>query len=87
MSTIHWPPSLNLSNLDRYGGLAIFVKYDATTILSDAQEKTHRKQKAREAIFSSGGTKIANWQRYHMTVKQTTSDYEDNNDYWVIVWL
>jgi hypothetical protein len=32
-------PSLDLSNLDRCSRLAIFVKHDATTILSDAREK------------------------------------------------
>jgi hypothetical protein len=34
------PPSLDLSNLDRYGRLVIFVKYyDATIILSDVVGK------------------------------------------------
>jgi hypothetical protein len=48
-------------------------------------EKKHRKRNAREAIFSSGGTKIANRQRYHISVKQATSEDDDNNDYSVIV--
>jgi hypothetical protein len=78
-------PSLDLSNLDRYGRLAIFVKHDATTVLSDAREKTHRKRNAREAIFSSNGTKISSRQRYQIALKQTTSEDEDNNDHWVIV--
>jgi hypothetical protein len=80
-------PSLDLSNLDGYGRLAIFVKHDATTILWDAREKTHKKRNAREAIFSSGGTNIANGQRYHMDVKQTTDDDDNDNDVdqWVIV--
>jgi hypothetical protein len=52
-------PCLDLSNLDRHGRLAISVKHDATAILSDAREQTQRKRKAREAMFSSGGTKIA----------------------------
>jgi hypothetical protein len=62
-------PSLDLSNLDSYGRLAIFVKYDATNILLDARKNTHMKRNAKEAIFSSGGTKIANRQRYHIALK------------------
>jgi hypothetical protein len=58
-------PSLDLSNLGRYGRLAIFVKHDATTFLLDVREKTPKKRNAREAIFSSGGMKIAKRQRYH----------------------
>jgi hypothetical protein len=36
-------PPLDLTKLDRHGRLAIFVKYDATTILSDARAKSQRK--------------------------------------------
>ena len=78
-------PPLDLTNLDRYGRLAIFVKYDATSILSDARAKSQRKRKARDAIFSSGGTKIVDRQRYHIAVEQNDTDDETdvaaaNND-------
>jgi hypothetical protein len=76
-------PPLDLANLDRHGRLAIFVKYDATAILSDARAKSQRKRKARDAIFSSGGTKITDRQRYHIAVKHNNADNDvavANND-------
>jgi hypothetical protein len=76
-------PPLDLTNLDRYGRLAIFVKYDATTVLSDARAKSQRKRKARDAIFSSGGTKITDRQRYHIALKHNNADNDvavANND-------